>query len=373
MRIFLTVPSMNLPGGIERVVSIMANYWTDIECKEVYIITYTNNEEKSYFKISQNVKILNIKISSTLVNKELNIIFKIKQIRLFKSKFKSLVEKYNPDIVFTMLHGIDMYLLKNICKDIPVVAVNHVNLLMRRGDYLHGRYKLLNKFRYRIQLFCLKRFDAVIALSRTDENRLKELGCKVVYIPNPVVEKSLSSLENKHVVCVGRLDYLKGQDRLIEIWKEIAPKFPDWKLLFVGDGRMMSTLQNNVTKYGLTDSVEFLGKRTDVESILSQSSIFAFTSRTESFGMAISEALCVGLPVVSFDCECGPRDIVFSYYNGFLIENNNKDIYIEKLTLLMQDKLLRNNLGINAVESMRKFSVNIVMSLYNDLIIDVCA
>lgn len=371
--IFITIPSMDVVGGIERVTSFQANYWAG-KGYDVYIITYTNTKENSFYSLLPQVKILNIKVDDSLLSPKFNPLDKIRLISAYKKGFRNLCDKYNPHIVFTTMHGIETYFLKYICKPIPVVGINHVSLSMQRGVYAHGFNRFLNFFRCAYKTRQQKKMDCIIALARTDEVWFKEMKCNVTYIPNPVLlQKTERSIERQNlVICVGRLDYLKGQDRLIDIWRDVHSDFPDWKLMLVGDGRSRNELEKRAREYGCAQSVVFTGNREDVSSLLSQSSIFVFASRTEGFGMVLLEAFVHGLPVVSYDCDTGPRDIVHSYYNGFLIKNGDMLSFVQKLAMLMRDKELRECYARNAQEYVRRFDVNRIMPMYDDLMNSIC-
>jgi glycosyltransferase involved in cell wall biosynthesis len=79
-----------------------------------------------------------------------------------------------------------------------------------------------------------------------------------------------------------------------------------------------------------------------------KASIFAFTSRYEGFAMVLLEAMQCGLPVVSYDTKCGPRDIIVEKVNGFLVEEGDENTFCDKLKILMNDKALRLKMGISA-------------------------
>lgn len=103
-----------------------------------------------------------------------------------------------------------------------------------------------------------------------------------------------------------------------------------------------------------------------------ESSIFAFTSRTESFGMVLIEAMSCGLPVISYDCENGPRDIICNHYNGFLIPDNDTEQFTRKLLELMESPALREKFGRCARRSIACYDENIVMKQWDDLLSIVC-
>lgn len=371
MKILVIIPSMHLAGGIERVVSIQANYWAD-ECHyDVTILVHSDDSCQSFFPLSDGVKIVYVgdRLASSLMDR----IFKIGRLRKRISQFRRAIMHEAPDVVVSTMHGVENFFLRKCTGDIPIIGVNHVTLNMRRGDYLHSTLgTLLQRVKYNYQLSLYRNYDAIVALSKTDCQIFREKGCHAFYIPNPCqfhkVEEELSARRKKRVVMVGRMDYLKGYDRLLSIWKNLSKTHRDWQLVLVGDGKLYEKNLHLIERYGLKDCVEIIRKTKNVNAILSESSIFAFTSRSESFGMVILEALSCGLPVVTYDCENGPRDLIDNYYNGFLIPDDNEKLFTEKLSCLMEDESMRESMRNNAVQSCRRFSTPYVMRQWDDLL-----
>ena len=91
------------------------------------------------------------------------------------------------------------------------------------------------------------------------------------------------------------------------------------------------------------------------------SSIFVFSSRYEGFGLVLVEAMSCGLPVVSFACPCGPRDIINDGENGFLIEPGDVDSFSESIQNLMKNPALRNKMSEKAFNSVEKYSLDSIM------------
>ena len=367
-------------GGIERVTSYQANYWAQAG-NEVSIITFQGGEKNPFYNLMPQVRILNITVSDVQTRFFFFFFKGVANQCKCKAQYRKGLEKfmqiYRPDIVFTTMHGIESTFIKTICPDVPVVGINHISLTLRRGDYISSRLRrTIQRIKYHTLLRQLKKYDCCVALSRTDELMLKNEGCSTTYLPNPIdlhsIKPSNKMQRDRYVVCVGRLDYLKGQDRLLRIWKMVSPHFPEWNLLFVGDGDKKEELIRQSASLGLEETVTFTGARKDVYDILHKSSVFAFTSRTESFGMVLLEAFACGLPVVAYDCETGPRDLVQSYYNGFLIPDGNEEAFAMKLSLLMQDEKMRSSLGKNAMLTAKQYDNAVVLPQYSDLIRQLC-
>jgi len=377
MKIAIITPSMSVPGGIERVVSIQANYWSRYLGHKIVIFTYLDPLETSFFSLDAAVKIINVGNFGYSEDMKRSLLSRIGSFMPRIKTYKKQIEKEKPDIILTTMHSSDNYFLHYITGNIPIIGINHITLNLRRGDYLRSSFgRLVARLSYMVLLHNIRHYNAVVALSRTDCMKLNELGCRSYYIPNPnsiarwITPESHS--RKKRAIYVGRLDFLKGQDRMMDIWKRIVPIHKDWILTFVGNGPCLPVLQDKAKKEDLTNNIEFILEAKDIKSLLLESSIFVFTSRTESFGMVLIEAMSCGLPVISYDCENGPRDIICNHYNGFLIPNNDAEQFTQKLSELMENPALREKLGHNARRSIACYDEDIVMKQWDDLLSIVC-
>lgn len=371
MRIAIIIPGMELAGGIERVIATQANYWTEQDGHEVVLVTSTDENCRSAYQLSPKVSFKYIREGKRL---NIPVIGKICSLPSLCRIYQRALETIAPDVVVTTMHGVENYFLSYVLdKKIPTIGVNHITLDLRRGQYAKSKIKRLHgKFAFRMQLHNWRKYDMLVALSATDTQNLRRWGCNTLYIPNPnhitdTLDKPMVE-RKKQLVMVGRLDYMKGADRLLEIWKEMAPLYPDWNLLLIGDGEDRNKLLQKETEDGLANRVFHIYHTSDVGKYLSESSIFVFTSRSESFGMVILEAFSFGLPVITYDCENGPRDLVKNYYNGFLIADGDKRAFCDKLRDLMQSANLREALSRNAIEGSKCFTLDAVMKQWNDLL-----
>lgn len=184
----------------------------------------------------------------------------------------------------------------------------------------------------------------------------------ITVIGNPIraIQNSAGLVKKEKIVLmVGRLIASKHQDKLIELFVQINN--PEWKLVIVGYDHLKQTnmkrLQDLVHSLGAADRVILAGKQKNVEKYYLQSEIFAFTSSSEGFPNVIGEAMAAGLPVVAFDCIAGPSEMITDNENGFLIPLFNYEMFREKLSLLMNNDLLRINMGSKASERIRNFDV----------------
>lgn len=371
MKIAILIPGMEYPGGVERVVSIQANYWAE-KGYDVTIVIPSDHDKKSFYPLNENVNYAIVKLPKFPKIKVPKISYYWYYSKLSVA-YKNTLNAIDPDVVISTLQGDDYNYIRSTT-DKPIIGVNHISAYLRMG----GGTELTNKQKARKKRFFVKsvkkwkQFNAIVTLNRTDAILLRNMGCNTFFIPNPcsflVDDNKIGIDRPKRVVCVGRLDYVKGQDRLLQVWKRIIKNNPDWKLLFVGDGEKREDILSLEDEFGVVDSVEHIYSSNNVKSILMESSIFAFASRTEAFGMVLIEAFSCGLPVVSYDCESGPRDFVDSYYNGFLIPDDNLDYFANRLELLMKDETLREGMRKNAYATACRAANDVVMSQWDDLI-----
>jgi glycosyltransferase involved in cell wall biosynthesis len=142
--------------------------------------------------------------------------------------------------------------------------------------------------------------------------------------------------KNNFFISIGRLEYQKGHDLLIEIYSRFKHKTncDEWKIYIVGEGSQRSKLESQIKNLNLTDDIFLIGATTDVKKYYTQSQIYLMTSRWEGMPLVLDEALFFNLPVIAFDCETGPREMITDGVNGFLVPLKDLDAFVEKMILL---------------------------------------
>lgn len=212
---------------------------------------------------------------------------------------------------------------------------------------------------------CWHYYGTLVVLTGRDRSCwVERLGCKNIrVIPNPLpYETERQSLcDEQNVLALGRLADEKDFSSLIDIWAIVAPMCPDWKLRVVGEGPLRKELQDQVERLGLQHSVRLEPATAEVIPYYLSSSVFAMSSKFEGFGLVLAEAQACGLPSVSYDCACGPSDIIEDGVTGFLITPGDKQRFAERLSLLMRDVELRKFMGRKAHEASGRFFMDDVM------------
>ena len=155
---------------------------------------------------------------------------------------------------------------------------------------------------------------------------------RVEVIHNPVCqkvadfskEKDLNAVEKKdYLLCVGRLEPQKAFNYAITAFASIAPDYPDLHLKIVGKGSLEGELKEQAHALDVTDRVDFEGYQTDMISYYLHAKATLLTSLYEGFPNVLVESIAMGTPVVAFDCQSGPSEIIVDGVNGFLVENKN--------------------------------------------------
>lgn len=213
-----------------------------------------------------------------------------------------------------------------------------------------------------------RHYDRLIVLTQEDGKSWKRFR-NLMVIPNPTFMHPArpAALENKRVIAVGRLCHQKGFDMLVSAWALVHPSEPDWHLDIYGSGEWKESLERQITECGLDTSISIHQPVADIQSVYLESSILALTSRYEGFGLVLTEAMGCGVPVVSFACKCGPRDIIEDGYNGFLVSENDVKGFAGKLLYLVRHKEMRKEIGKNAMESAQEYDMEAIMKKWDDV------
>lgn len=190
---------------------------------------------------------------------------------------------------------------------------------------------------------------------------------KIKVIPNFTCinkEGNRASLESKIVLAAGRIEVIKGFDLLIEAWKEVKNYYPNWSLRIVGGGCTCDLMQK-VKKYNLEDVIYLVGPTTNMDVEYKKSSIFVLSSRAEPFGLVVIEAMSFGVPVVSFDCPNGPREIIDDGIDGLLVENGNVNALSAAIMKMIADQHKRKRMGRAAIQKYNnKFTVDKAITIW---------
>ena len=216
------------------------------------------------------------------------------------------------------------------------------------------------------------RLDMVSTLTEGDaEDYRRHLGggTRVECMPNgvPDVGGHRAALDEKVVVAAGRLGRQKGFDRLLRSWARVVGDHPGWRLKIFGSGVDMKPLRRQIRRLGIEDSAEMMGFTSSLHEEMSRASLYVMSSRKEGFPMVLLEAMAVGLPVVSFDCPTGPRDIIREGVDGHVVPEGDVDALAAAMGGLMGDPERRKAYGRAAVEGARRYDIAAITRRWEEL------
>lgn len=365
---------MSHPGGIGRVTAIKANYLAT-QGHRVYIVTSNQFNAPMFYELNPEIRHIDMGIgfqagmdNGNPIGKNIK---KRKKMKLYRKKLEMFLYDTRPDIVVsTFSNDSDfLYKINDGSKKILEYHFSHDGYKSQiKYAGLSFSHKLLLVLRLWKQEYLAKKYDAFVVLTHEDASSWR--GLKNLHvIPNMLSFKpnTYSSCQHKRVIAVGRLDFQKKFIRLIEIWSETHKICSDWKLDIFGEGPDEELLKERINTLGLSDVVSIHKPTKAIEEEYLQSSILCMTSTYEGWGLVLTEAMSCGIPCIAYACKCGPRDIIDNGVTGYCIEENEKNEFVKKLVVLMQDDELRMKMGYSAIHNSEKYRADSVMPLWISL------
>lgn len=345
--ICLVVGSLGM-GGAERSIVELANYLVSLN-QNVAVISLSQKEH--FFYINNKVQV----IEPMHYNKK----------KLIGSKFilgcktlvfiRTAIKKLKPDVIYSVALP-TLFLLSTIGISCPIIISIRCNPL---------NHKLIDPSPLFIKRLVFHRASGIIAQTEFAATQIKKMTnhSNIVVIPNYLrfIEDS-EIIKKKHIINVSRFTKEKGHKYLLEAFSLIHKK--DWKLILVGDGILRKSLMEYAEQLGISNHVEFIGEKNNVDFYLKQSEIFVFSSISEGFPNALLEAMATPLPCISFDCDAGPSEIICNMENGILVKTKDVISLAEKMSLLMEDEKLREKLMNNSIKVREQFRIDIIADRY---------
>jgi glycosyltransferase involved in cell wall biosynthesis len=380
MKLLYCIPELYNAGGMERVITEKVNYLATLANYEITIVTTDQQDKDIRFKLDNRIRLIHLNIDfDSHLNEKLfkKFLLHKRKLKLYRSKLIRIINELGVDICISLC-GKEIEFLGNLPVKSKKIAEIHFSMNNRKQFILARHTGFIWSIFGDIRTYQLKKsvinFDKLIVLTNNDFQQWKNTHKNVLLIPNPnpLSNSIYSNLKSKRVITIGKLDPQKGYDLLIESWALVARKFPDWSLDIFGVGEWEHKLRSRIDELSLTTKVNLCGLTDDVLSNYLNSSIYVMSSRYEGLPMVLIEAMSCGLPIVSFDCEFGPSEIISDGKDGFLIPANDITQLAEKICMLIENKSLRMEFGLRAKNSAKRFSklpiMNQWISLFDSLV-----
>jgi len=352
--VYLLPGGLYNPGGMERVIINKANYLAEKVGYDVFIVTTEQLGRPVFYPVSGKVHLHHLDIGIYVNFGKENYVQKVTsrflKIREYRKALEKLLRELSPDITVSSL-GIDIDFLDKV-KDGSI----HIGELHFPGNYrLLMAYKmyssripiLVEKIRTQLLKVKCRKLTRLVVLTKEEKTYWKK-ATNVEIIPNVLsyYPDSVSGCTSKKTIAVGRLVYEKGYDQLIESWRLVHKKHPEWSLSIYGQGDQKEPLIDRINQYQLNAVVEICEPVKDIYSRFLEQSIMLFPSRClDALPMVLIEAMSCGLPIVAFDAPCGPKDTITDGKNGFLVSSGNIELFAEKICELIESEETRRTMG----------------------------
>ncbi len=374
MKIAYCIAATHRSGGMERVLSNKLRELSKLDY-QLFVITTDQKQKSSYFDLPPFVQQFDLNVNYENTNGKgllTKIFFYPVKLVFHYIRLRRLLAKLKPDITVSMfdqdaliLHRID----DGSKKILEVHFSRHKHLQYSRN----GVWRLIDLLRNYADKKIAARFDRFIVLTEED----RELWCglsNMQVIANACELKpgEMAALQSRQVLAVGRLEMQKGYDQLVRAWSLLQPEYSHWHLAIYGNGSLKAKLLNQIEASGLTNSIRLFEPVTRIEQVYTDSSMLVMSSNYEGLPMALLEAQACGLPLVSFACQCGPKDIIKDGVNGFLVEPGDTLELAQKLKRLMKSRQLRLKMGKNSLDMRERFRNKVIMekwvTLFNSIV-----
>jgi len=369
MKIIYCIAGTCNSGGMERVLANKTNFWVR-NGMEVVIITTDQRGRKPFFPLPPHVKLVDLDINyeenndKGFFNKLVH--YPYKQWK-HKKKLTCLLKSLRADVVVSMFCN-DVSFIWKIKDGSKKVLEIHFSRFKRLQYNRKGIWRLADRFRNRMDQSLVRRYDRFVVLTHEDKTYWEDLQNMTV-IPNARTfnPAAVAQLDNKKAIAIGRYNYQKGFDDLIKAWAIVHRSCPDWELTIVGEGELSDRLQQLIDDHNLQACVRLQPPTSPIEEVYAQASILVMSSRYEGLPMVLLEAQAFGLPVVSLNCKCGPKDIITDGKDGFLVPEKDINALAGRIILLTDDSELRKKMGQAAKLNSERFSEPVIMQQWMEL------
>jgi GalNAc-alpha-(1->4)-GalNAc-alpha-(1->3)-diNAcBac-PP-undecaprenol alpha-1,4-N-acetyl-D-galactosaminyltransferase len=355
MKLTLITASLGV-GGAERVMSIIANYWTR-KGWQITIITFDDGSKQPFYDLDQRIAIRSIGIENHDGDRAVpvgNSLHRIKTLRqaIVASQPKVVISFVNTTNIMTL---VACWGLK-----VSTIVSEHVHPMFGQ---LNMADRLLQKLTYRSANLIIVQTHAAVSFFPADRY-------KTYVLPNPVAIPESETIQSqlytddRHLLAIGKLIPQKGFDLLIKAFAQVCDVHPEWTLTILGEGEMRAELEELCTELKLEDRVFMPGTIKNIDAHLRKADIFALTSRFEGFPVTLCEAMACGVPVIATDCLSGPREIIHNGIDGMLVVPENVDALAVGLDQLMSDPVKRQYFSHHAPKVLERFGVDPIMAMW---------
>ncbi|MFE8073389.1 glycosyltransferase family 4 protein [Marinobacteraceae bacterium S3BR75-40.1] len=368
MKLLFFIHSLS-SGGAERVMVTLANYWA-AQGWEVIIVTITG-EDRDFYPLHPAVRRIAFGLDGASQGGLNAIANNWRRMRALRA----VLGNEQPSMAVAFMPTANVLL---------VLAAIGISIPTIGSERTYPPRMPLGGLWERARRYTYGRLTTVVAQTELSAewlagNTTAKRG-RIVVIPNPVTlpmlvnEPRFSLADSKQdmgcshiLLAVGRLGPEKRFDRLIDAFGQLAGQRPEWGLVILGEGRQRAALEAQCRAGGLESRVRLPGAVGNVGECYEAADLYVLTSRFEGFPNTLLEALAHGLPAVAVDCETGPREILRHEVDGLLVPQDDPDALVSALERVMADGPLRSRFSEHAVEARKRYAVERVAAMWEEL------
>jgi len=373
MKIVYCIESLCNSGGMERMLSIMVNALA--EEHDITIVTACQGDRPDYFPLDKRIKRVDLGVKAE--GRHIPIL-KNPLLQDYKKKLSQFLCSDKFDIVISM-GSLELNFLPLIHDGSKKIVWFHfaydVCEMWASSKYKNKLVaKLVGKLQTQRRMSYAKRFDKIVVLTKADLQHWNAHCDNAVSIYNPLTISAtrLSDTTPKSAIAVGRLDYQKGFDFLINAWAIVNKTHPDWHLNIWGTGSKEAELKSQIAANGLDDKIFLRGRTEHIEQEYPNNGFFILSSRAEGLGLVLIEAATCGLPLVSYDCHYGPNEIISEGENGYLVSPvGDVERLAAAIDRMMSDGQKRQAMGRRAKQMAKQFELEPIKEQWNRLFEDI--
>lgn len=359
MRLTLVIASLEA-GGAERVLVTLANHWAS-QGWSIVLLSFDDGSEPPFYDLNPHIQHRPLALSSdsrSLAEGVLNNLHRL-------STLRRAIQDSRPHVVLSFVDRTNVLtLLATLGLEIPIVISERTDPACHR---IGRGWEALRWLAYR-------RCARLVTQSRAAMSYFPpSLQRRTHIIPNPVASAPARAARARSesartLLALGRLSEEKGFDMLIRAFSSLAPTHPAWTLTIWGEGVQRKALERQCDELSLRDRIRLPGRTNAVTEVLSEADLFVMSSRYEGFPNALCEAMASGLPVVSFDCPSGPREIIRDGIDGVLVPTGDVEALARALEALMDDETRRKTLAARARDVVERFSIESVARMWDQVL-----
>lgn len=381
MKITYIINSIAILAGTERILVDKMNYLSK-HGYDVYIITFEQGNHAFSFELEKNIKHydLNTRFFTLYKYSIFKRIYLHQKMNIkFNRELENIINDIKPNLFICNTYSIHNFkqILKAVKPHCKVILESHVSLPFLLEDNIHGNdiiIKIIRAYVNHKNMKFIKYFDRIVVLTKQDGLYWRKYSQNISIITNSITNypKEFNSLVDSHkIICVGRLEPQKGFDLLIKAWTMINQNHKDWYIEIYGEGYLKEFLDNEIIKCNVSNSIFIKEPTRYIYKEYMNSEFLVLSSRAEGFGLVLAEAMSCGRPCVSFNCPCGPDEIITDGVDGLLAKNGDVDDLAEKMEWMITHDKERKEMGIRARESAKRYDKEKIMTqwinLFNEL------